>query len=260
MRSHGRAWIGHYALPRCPVFDDVTSEYDQARPSYPTAVIDALEPLDGRRVLDVGAGTGIASRLLLERGAHVIAADTSAAMLVHAREYSPELPIVVADGARLPLANRSVDLICFAQAWHWLDPVARHVESARVLRRSGRWAAWWSHARADGEPWFDQTWQAIEAACAGTHRGQRDTDWGNALAELGLFDVDARVTIAWRRELSISQWVMEHRSYSYVAALADADATALLSRIESLARDRFPRSHMTIPYETWLWTATLGGG
>jgi ubiquinone/menaquinone biosynthesis C-methylase UbiE len=47
-------------------FDAVADAYEAARPSYPDGVFDALGPLAGLRVLDVGAGTGIATRALLE--------------------------------------------------------------------------------------------------------------------------------------------------------------------------------------------------
>lgn len=56
-------------------FGTVADEYDNARPSYPAAVYESLGDLDGLCSLDVGAGTGIATRQLLERGARVVAVD-----------------------------------------------------------------------------------------------------------------------------------------------------------------------------------------
>jgi ubiquinone/menaquinone biosynthesis C-methylase UbiE len=50
-------------------FEAVADEYDAARPSDPDEVFDALGPLEGLRVLDVGAGTGLATRALIARRA-----------------------------------------------------------------------------------------------------------------------------------------------------------------------------------------------
>jgi SAM-dependent methyltransferase len=238
------------------VFGGVVDEYDRARPGYPDAVFDAIEPLAGMRVVDVGAGTGIATRMLEARGAVVIAVDVSHAMLRRAVTGHLSAAPVVGDGASLPLRSGCADVLCFAQSWHWLDPERRPVEAARVLGRDGRWCGWWSHGRADGEPWFDRTWSAIEASCPGTHRSQRDTDWGGELARSELFTVADRVTVPWVRRLRVDQWITDFKSHSYVAALPTVAATQLLERLRTLAVDRFPDGAMSVPYETWLWRAT----
>jgi SAM-dependent methyltransferase len=158
-------------------FEAVADEYDAARPSYPVEVFDALGPLDGLRVLDVGAGTGIATRALIARQAKVVAVDPGREVLRRATARTAGLAAVAGDGAVLPVRSGAIDLVCFAQAWHWLDESSRVAEAHRVLCPGGRWAGWWSHARADGDQWFDRYWAAIERACGGTHRDQRDTDW-----------------------------------------------------------------------------------
>jgi len=182
-------------------FEAVADEYDAARPSYPDEVFDALEPLAGLGVLDVGAGTGIATRSLIARQAAVIAIDPGREVLRRAKSHTEDLVAVAADGTALPIRSNAVDLVCFAQAWHWLTPAPRLDESHRVLRPGGRWAGWWSHARADGQQWFDDHWAAVERTCPGTHRGQRDTDWGATIADGRGFDVHARMTIPWIREV-----------------------------------------------------------
>ena len=239
------------------MFDDVVDEYDRARPSYPASVFDALEPLNGLRVLDGGAGTGIASRALEARGAHVAAFDVSRAMLRKARSRNPMIPVVRANGAALPFRSRSADMVCFAQSWHWIEPQPGLIESARVLRTNGRWCAWWSHARADGEVWFDQTWAKIERACPGAHRDQRDTDWGTQASRSGLFSVQERITVPWTRHLRIDQWMTELRSTSYIAALAEVDAAQLVIELRELVARRFDTGDVTVPYETWLWIGTV---
>ncbi|MDZ7677978.1 MAG: class I SAM-dependent methyltransferase [Acidimicrobiales bacterium] len=237
-------------------FDTVADEYDAARPSYPPALFDALGDLDGLRVLDIGAGTGIATRDLLDRGASVIAVDTGAEVLRRAVTRSPDLPAVVADGAVLSVRAGSIDLACFAQAWHWLDPATRVAEMHRVLRPSGRWAGWWSHARADDEAWFDQYWSTIERSCPGTHRDQRDTDWGATLADAELFDVEARRDLAWTRTITTDDWMADQASHSYVIGLDAAARAQLLGELRAIVAASFPAGTMSVRYETWLWIAT----
>ena len=104
-------------------FETVAAEYDAARPSYPAGVYDALGPIDGRTVLDVGAGTGIATRQLEERGASVVAVDPGRGVLGRARARTPGLRAVVADGATLPIATGTADLVCYALTYWEFGPL-----------------------------------------------------------------------------------------------------------------------------------------
>lgn len=237
-------------------FEAVAEEYDAARPSYPPGLYDALGDLEGLFVLDVGAGTGIATRQLLARGASVVAIDPGRGVLVRAAARTPGLMAVGADGAVLPVRHGAVDLICFAQAWHWLEESGRVGEAHRVLREGGRWAAWWSHARADPEDWFGAYWSTIEHRCPGTHRGQRDMNWGAAVGESGRFEVDERVVVPWVRSTSVDDWLTDQASHSYVAALPARDRRQLLDALRSILDERFTDGAMTVPYETWLWVGT----
>jgi SAM-dependent methyltransferase len=236
-------------------FDVVVGDYESGRPGYPDALFDALEPLASLRVLEGGAGTGIATRVLLERGARVVAFDIGIGVLSRAARSMQGLASVLADGAAMPFRDGCADLLCFAQSWHWLDERRRRTEAARVLRRGGRWAAWWSHARADREPWFESYWDAMESATV-ARRWQRDTDWGQEMRESGLFDVSERVTCGWIREATVDQWLAHNRSHSYVTSLPEPDRRTLLAEIEQTIRHHFPDGRMQVPYETWLWIAT----
>jgi SAM-dependent methyltransferase len=236
-------------------FDAVAEDYDSGRPGYPDSLFDAFEPLEGLRVLEGGAGTGIASNVLLERGARLVAFDIGIGVLYRAKRSMPALRCIVADGASLPFSDGCADLLCFAQSWHWLDEKRRVTEAARVLRPGGRWAAWWSHARADLEPWFESYWGAVESATV-ARRWERDTDWGQGMRDPALFDVSERVTCSWIRDATVEQWLAQERSNSYIASLPEPDRLAILSRIEQTVRTRFPDGQMQVPYETWLWIAT----
>lgn len=237
-----------------PLFDHVAAEYEAARPSYPEAVFDRLEPLEGRLVVEGGAGTGIATRSLQRRGATVVALDHGRGMLSRAVAEVPSTIALVADAARMPLRPGCADLVCFAQSWHWLDPDRRCAEMARVLADHGTWAAWWSHAAADGEAWFDRQWELLEASTIG-RRVHRDVDWGEDVRASGVLGTVEHERFTWTRRLRVSRWVQEHASYSYVAALDTADRGRLLARLGSIARGAFPGGQMTVPYRTDLWLA-----
>jgi SAM-dependent methyltransferase len=237
------------------VFGSVVDHYDTARPSYPPALYAALGSLRGRYVLDAGTGTGIAARELCARGARVIAVDLSREMLARARVREPTLAAVEADGAALPLLRASVDVACFAQSWHWMPEGHRVHEVARVLRSGGVWAAWWSHARADGTEWFERQWQIFEGTCPGVHRSQRDTEWGRELAPSGLFAPAHAVTVLWTRRVDLVMWLTELRSHSHLAVLDSARREAVLSEVADAMRVDFATGAVDVPYSTALWTA-----
>jgi len=237
------------------IFDSVATEYDAGRPSHPPGVYDTFEPLQGRVVLDVGAGTGIATAELRRRDARVIAVDLGPLMLRAALQRSPGLAAVIANGVQLPIRDRTVDLICFAQSWHWMTAGSRILESARVLRPGGRWSAWWSHSAADGDSWFDRTWERIESVCSGVTRSQRTADWGSELAGSGLFNVSDVVTHRWERTLTTADWLLDLRSRSYIEALPRDTRSELFEDLRGLVEEAFPDGTAHIPYETSLFQA-----
>src|SRR5690606_20302088 len=90
---------------------------------------------------DVGAGTGIFSRLLLELGCRVVLVEPSAPMLARARARlagRPGATFVAARAESTALATATVDWVTVAQAFHWFDVAAARVEVARILRPGGR--------------------------------------------------------------------------------------------------------------------------
>jgi SAM-dependent methyltransferase len=235
-------------------FNSVADEYDRARPGYPDALFDALEPLPDGVVIEGGAGTGIATEALANRGARVIGFDIGDAILRRLRARDLGVGLVVADGAAMPFRDGCTRLLCFAQSWHWLDPTKRATEAARVLVDNGRWAGWWSHPWSDGEPWFEAYWRAIERARPGT-RDLRSIDWGADLDASRQFVVHDRQTFPWTRTVSIDSWLTDERSKSYVATLEHHARRKLLDEIEGVLRLHFPDGAVTARYETWLWQA-----
>jgi ubiquinone/menaquinone biosynthesis C-methylase UbiE len=141
-------------------FDSIADLYDEVRPHYPDAVYDAIVAatgsLVGRDVLDLAAGTGIATRALLSRGAHVVALDPGEPMIRRLRAMTPDALVLLGSAEALPVRPAIVDLVTCATAWHWFDADAAVAEVRRVLRPGGHLALWWANNRwGDGVPWED---------------------------------------------------------------------------------------------------------
>ena len=132
-------------------------------------------PLDGCRVVDVGAGTGAASRAALAAGAAlVVAVDAAVGMLAHDAAGRP--PAVVGDALALPFAADAFDSAIAAFSLnHLTDPAAGITEMARVTRPGGGLVVS-AYAADDGHP----VKAAVEDAL--TERGWAPEPWYTAMS------------------------------------------------------------------------------
>jgi SAM-dependent methyltransferase len=130
-------------------FGGVAALYDKARPSYPPALIDALIDFGPRRVLDVGCGTGKASRLLVERGCDVLGVEPDPSMAAIARSHG--ITVEESTFETWDARGRMYDLIVSGQAWHWVDPKVGVPKAAALLRPGGHLAVFWNRGRPDGD-------------------------------------------------------------------------------------------------------------
>jgi SAM-dependent methyltransferase len=140
-------------------FGTVAADYDRVRPSPAPEALDWLLPERRGLVVDVGAGTGLFSRALASRGAHVVAVEPDDRMRSVLQENSPGVEAIAASGEAIPLPDASADGVFFSSAWHWMDPDMAIPEVARVLRDGGRFGViWTSRDHESGwlraEEWF----------------------------------------------------------------------------------------------------------
>ncbi|MCB9233472.1 MAG: class I SAM-dependent methyltransferase [Bacteroidia bacterium] len=132
-------------------FSNRVENYIKYRPGYPDSLIGFLgENLGlhaGSVVADVGCGTGILSKLLLEWGAKVYGVEPNSPMRTAAEQLLKgfaEFHSVEGRSEATNLPDQSVDLITAAQAFHWFEPGATKQEFSRILRPQGQVALIWN--------------------------------------------------------------------------------------------------------------------
>src|SRR6202034_921579 len=117
------------------------------------------------RVLDLGAGTGKLTAVLLGLGAQVTAVEPDAAMLGELRRGLPAVRALPGSAERIPLPDASVDAVLCGQALHWFDLSRALPEIARVLVPGGALGGLWN-SDDDRVPWVAGLQEAAEGAAS----------------------------------------------------------------------------------------------
>jgi SAM-dependent methyltransferase len=253
------------AAERSRLFDQQAERYDRCRPSYPDPVIDETlrpEPA-GLDVLDVGCGTGIASRQIAERGAHVLGVEVAPRMAAIARGHGIEVEVDAFED--WDAAGRTFDRVISAQAWHWLDLPISTARAASLLRPHGRLCLIWSAgchpddlADALAET-YARLFPTISAGFgyAANRPSDRRSGLGSvieAIAAVREFGAATEDWFPWSREYDTRAWLDLLRSRSDHAAL-DADVRARLFEAVGAAIDDYGGSFV-MSFETGLIAAT----
>ncbi|MBC8066538.1 MAG: class I SAM-dependent methyltransferase, partial [Chlorobia bacterium] len=144
-------------------FSSRVENYVKYRPSYPEEVLDLLTEECGLRpgsvVADVGSGTGIFSRLLLERGYRVFGVEPGDEMrAVSERDFMgvENFTSVPRKAEDTGLGAHSVDLVTVAQAFHWLDISGFRAECLRILHPGGWVAIVWNSRKSAGNAFLKE--------------------------------------------------------------------------------------------------------
>ena len=238
-------------------FEGVADKYDATRPHYPPELAGLLPALARSDVVELGAGTGIATELLVGAGARVCSTDVGPRMLARLRTRFPDVPALLAKAEALPFAAHSADLICGAQMWHWVDPDVGIPEVVRVLRPGGALCLWWNEVVAKDAAWFHGQQSALESYNPRYSRDYRQHDWTGPLRATGAFTSVVAHTVSWSREIGVEDYLDYLRSKSYVDAIASGGPReAFLAGQRASMLRAFPDGVIVEPFETRLWVCT----
>ncbi len=231
-------------------FGGVAEAYERGRPTYPADAVQWMVGDQPSSVLELGAGTGKLTRVLVSLGHDVHATDPDADMLAILEEKVPGTRTAVASAEDIPLADRSVDVVIAAQAFHWFDLDRALPEIARVLRPGGRLCLVWNE-RNEKIPWVRRL-----GALIGTQEQLRDPAQALIFSELFGF-VEEREFSHWQTvdRRTIQDLVL---SRSNIAVLDAEGRAAKLAEVLAFYDD-YGRGMdgMQLPYVTRCFTATV---
>jgi SAM-dependent methyltransferase len=241
-------------------FSDRAGDYAAARPTYPSGALDVLfdglgEPSEILAV-DLGAGTGISSRLLAERGARVIAIEPNAAMR-DAAEPHPRIEWIAAKAEWTGLGEASADLVTAFQAFHWFDQVKTLDEMIRILRPGGRAAAIYNE-RDESDP-FTAAYGDVVRTYQTDETERRRVDALEAFSAFGGWVAQRRVELRNEQRLDVEGVLARTRSSSYLPN-AGAIAADLHAEVRALVAKHARDGLVVMAMRTIVVAADVGAG
>lgn len=200
-------------------FSDRAKDYARYRPSYPAAAIDLIlaglgEPSQ-LTAADIGAGTGIAARLLADRGLQVWAIEPNAAMQQAATPH-PGVTFRAGTAEQTGL-TAAIDLVTCFQAFHWFEPTMSLQAFHQILKPSGRLALVWNERDQD-DAFTAQYTQLIRLASNNhlAERRQARTVEAQILASSPLFQNFRQQSLPYHQPVDLPALLGRVRSTSYL--------------------------------------------
>ena len=234
-------------------FASAADVYERARPSYPADavawLVEVAQLAPGRVVVDVGAGTGKLTRLLVPTGARVIAVEPVAEMRAKLAETTPGAESLDGTAEALPLADASADALTVAQAFHWFDYDAALPELHRVLRPGGRLVLIWNSRDLDDplQAGIEELLQPLRGAVS----AQQEGAWRAPLERSPLFGEGTQAVFRYEHTSTADDVCDRVASTSFVAAMRPVERDELLVRVRALTHglaEPFPFRYLTDVY------------
>ena len=227
-------------------FGTVAEQYDLYRPSPPSDVAVILGDLRGSDVLEVGAGTGKWTRLLIELGALVTVVEPDDDMRAVLVRRSPEVRTLKGTAEALPLGDASFDAVLVSSAWHWFEQPAATNEMARVLRDDGILFVLWN-GFSRNVPWLTPL---VELRERPDDEHKRPRGWAADVGNESGFDIESQVELDWSWSRTIDEMVSLFGTYSGAIIRNDDERdhmeNELRDRLEVIAVDGDIEIPMTV--------------
>ena len=241
--------MSHVADP-ARSFDLAAKEYERTRPDYPEAVLEGVPVPAGATVLDLGAGTGKLTRVLVRRYSRVIAVEPLDGMRAILEKVVPQAASLAGRAEEIPLPDASADAVFAAQAFHWFVTDEALTEIARVLRGGGVFCLVWN-SPDESRPWpLPQMYtDYLEELRSERSYGDRPP-FGEVIAR-GPFGEIHEFAVAHDHVLDRQGLLDNARSVSWIASRSSDDHRRVMRRLGRL----LPQGTYSIPnMANVLWT------
>ena len=229
-------------------FNQVASLYDEARPSYPEALIEDILSLSGLspegRILEIGCGTGKATLPFARRGYAMLCLELGDNLAAVARENCrlyPKVEIQTTAFEAWELQERAFNLVISGQAFHWIPPEIGYPKVHRALKVTGAMALFWNQYpepktaffQALAEVYQDKAPQLVndraKLSCEDLTR-QREAE----IEATGLFSPVLVRQYPWEQYYTADQYLKLLNTYSNHLSLAEDTRQSLFETIRDL--------------------------
>lgn len=236
-------------------FNTAAILYEDVRPGYPEALIQDVIGLSGleedSRILEVGCGTGKATRPFAERGYELVCLDIGADLIAVATEKLKEFPNVsfIEQTFEEWASHGEFDLIISATAFHWVDPKVRYLKASEVLKSKGFLAVFSNqHIRKD-EGFFAESQRLYDKYYAPltTSGPTHATNFPGVEA----FQDPIKRVYPWSQTYSSKQYIKLLGTYSGHIALPEKNKRLLFEGIANLIETKY-EGQITKYYEAVL--------
>ncbi|MFI9012242.1 class I SAM-dependent methyltransferase [Actinosynnema sp. NPDC053489] len=220
---------------RANSFGAHASAYAQHRPDYPVeAVRWSLEPVGPgpREVLDLAAGTGKLTGVLIAEGHHVTAVEPDEGMLSELVRHHRAVRALPGSAERIPVRDHTVDAVVVGQAFHWFDADRAMAEIARVLRPGGVLAALWNDFD-DSVPWVAEFVAVARGSVTAVPDVQRDP-----VPEHELFTGTANRVFRHLHRRTAESAVATINTHSHVLVIGEEERAELNARVLAFLKSR----------------------
>lgn len=246
MTIHEKASIG---------FDRAGDSYERGRPEYPQEAVDflvkTLQIFPRSVVIDLGAGTGKFTKLLLPSGAAILAVEPVEGMRKKFQSLYPQLKVLNGSAEDIPVEEKSVDTIIAAQAFHWFNGPKALQEMHRVLNPNGKLGLIWN-ARDESLDWVAQLTKIIDPHEGGAPR-YKSMNWKRAFDATDFFSNLEHQSFNYTQVGTIDTIVDRIGSISFISALPEQQRSLVLDQVRDLVvthPETRGKSEIKLPYRT----------